>query len=78
MRQEIHRSLPRAGTKKRAWYRRGMITLLSRCSWSAMVRLCILEDRKRRQQSVGKSGCRHHLGCFHVGRSAKSWASRTA
>ena len=29
MRQEIHRSLPRAGTKKRAWYRRGMITLLS-------------------------------------------------
>ncbi|AWP28251.1 MULTISPECIES: YdcF family protein [Paenibacillus] len=29
MRQEIHKNLPRAGTKKRAWLRRGMYALLS-------------------------------------------------
>lgn len=29
MRQEIHKNLPRAGTKKRAWFRRGMYALLS-------------------------------------------------
>ncbi|GIP02458.1 MULTISPECIES: YdcF family protein [Paenibacillus] len=29
MRQEIHKGLPTAGTRKRAWYRRGIYTLLS-------------------------------------------------